>query len=285
MLSVLLQAICTRLLVRSWEHEPVRVKFGEYLSGKLLKDGDYGFMPGAQDTGYYYRVDISEEGWDKTTYVTYEHEGETLAVTVEIRRSEDGWYTSTTMNNDTYIRDGYHYSQVDPDSNVIYFGFQSTHWTLKDVDIVAENIPINGYDPADAITVKKINNNQYQVKLDPFLVAANIHVNIVARITVSDSEGYTEEWDSGIRCLKTSGKCRSGSDKLFVTDGKLTKILNIRLFLMKLLLPLFQICPPHVTFLFFWQKEIPFLMANSRSYLIFVISSNKVATTKFKRTT
>ena len=196
MLSVLLQAICTRLLVRSWEHEPVRVKFGEYLSGKLLKDGDYGFMPGAQDTGYYYRVDISEEGWDKTTYVTYEHEGETLAVTVEIRRSEDGWYTSTTMNNDTYIRDGYHYSQVDPDSNVIYFGFQSTHWTLKDVDIVAENIPINGYDPADAITVKKINNNQYQVKLDPFLVAANIHVNIVARITVSDSEGYTEEWES-----------------------------------------------------------------------------------------
>ncbi len=180
---------------QSWEHEPVHVNFGEYLSGQLLVDGDYGFMPGAQDTDYYYHIDISEEGWDKTTYITYEHEGETLAVTVEIARNEDGWYTSSIMRNDTYICEGYHYSQLKPDSNVIYFGFQSTHWTLESADIAVEHVPINGYDPADAITVRKLSNNMYQVILDPFLVAANVHFDIVARIIVSDSEGNREEWE------------------------------------------------------------------------------------------
>ena len=87
-----------------------------------------------------------------------QYEGETLEIGVDIKRHEDGWYTSETMSNDTYICQNYRYSQISPEKNVFYFGFDSDWWTIVgDVDISVENVPINGYDPADAITVTRLN--------------------------------------------------------------------------------------------------------------------------------
>lgn len=47
----------------SWEHNPVYVEFGEYLTGELMAEGEYAFCEDAEDTEYYYYVTVSEKGY------------------------------------------------------------------------------------------------------------------------------------------------------------------------------------------------------------------------------
>ena len=180
---------------QTWDATPVIPTPGKYLSMQKMSDLGYKFAEDAEYTDYYYEVSISEDAWDKETKFTYTYQGETLEVIVEIRRDDAGWYSAPTMSNATYLDHEFLYSQLKPETNVFYFGYDVSENTLKGVTFTHGNTSIPGYDKEKSFTVEKISDVMYKVTLDPELVSYGTHGGVQAVAHVTDPNGYSyDEW-------------------------------------------------------------------------------------------
>ncbi|MBQ2928016.1 MAG: extracellular solute-binding protein [Oscillospiraceae bacterium] len=183
----------------SWDYTPVHVEFGEHLSGTLLKDTDFGFLPEAVDTDYYYQVFMNESGWDKNTYITYNYHGTPVSVEVELRRNEADFYSTNAMRNDTHIN-AFYANQL-KDSHSFYYGFDSEYWTLVSATATANWIQVSGYDASKAVTMTPVGGSMYKITVDPWLVSAAVNFEIQVTATVKGPDGEViTDWTDSIWC-------------------------------------------------------------------------------------
>ena len=183
----------------SWDYTPVHVEFGEHLSGTLLKDADFGFLPDAVDTDYYYHVTINESGWDQNTYITYYHNGTPVSVEIEIKRNQADFYSTNAMRNDTHIN-AFYANQLEG-THSFYYGFEDDYWTLVSATATANFIPIDGYDASKAVTMTPVGGSMYKITVDPWLVsvAANFEIQVAASVQGREGEHQTN-WNASIWC-------------------------------------------------------------------------------------
>ncbi|MBQ7230869.1 MAG: extracellular solute-binding protein, partial [Oscillospiraceae bacterium] len=187
---------------QSYDATPVHVNFSQQLSGTLLYDTEESVMPGAEDPEYYYRVRVQEDTWDQTAAISYTMEdGTELTLNVNICRGEAGFYNSSALRNDTYIREFY-YDQINTDENVFYFGFQSDYWTLESVEPVLGHLGIPGHNASDVFTVEKVNDNVYKITLTPWAVSTGHGIEVGLNLYLTDPEGNSNngEWYTCIWC-------------------------------------------------------------------------------------
>lgn len=157
---------------------------------------DVGDVIPGHDPKYFCRVNANDWGDASVSYTM--PDGTELTMGVSVQRNEAGFYSSMILNNDTYINQ----YRIDPfaEENSFYFGFQSTYWTLKEVEL---------RDDADQfVTLEPTNKrNVYKITVKPE-VAENIWniggFDMRLDVTVyndDDPENYQEEvWNPGIWC-------------------------------------------------------------------------------------
>lgn len=200
----------------SWDYRPVHVTFGNYLSGEKMTDGDFGFMPDAQDTAYYYHVTVEEAGWDQNTQITYSDGSVTAVVEVEIRRGESAFYSSNVMSNDTYI--DIFYADQTKAENSFYYGFESDYWTLVDVNVEAEGMDIQGYDSSKAITVEPAGDGMYKITVDPELVALAWNFPVRVDRILKDHDGnINSDWSEWCQ-VQTNWDVRNSMTTIWMAE-------------------------------------------------------------------
>ena len=187
---------------QSYDATPVHVEFSEQFDAVLLYDTEESIMPGAEAPEYFYHLRVLEGTWDQTGIIRYTmDDGTELTLNVHLSRGEAGFYSSTALRNDTYIRDFY-IDRINPEENVFYFGFQSDYWTLESVEPVLGHLGIPDHSASDVFTVEKVNNNVYKITLTPWAVSLSGGIEVGLNLYLTDPEGNSNngDWYQSIWC-------------------------------------------------------------------------------------